>query len=234
MSDVVVHELRGAWGLPSISPFCLKLQTWLRIAGIPYSTVVDATPFGAPKGKLPFIEHEGQRIGDSGFAIDYLSERLGRDPDAGLDRTSRGTAVALRRMVEENLYWTLVYDRWMVEENWCSFRDIVLGGVPAVVRPAIAPIARRGVRRQLKGHGIGIHSAEEIHDIGRRDVGALADVLGDDLFFFGDTPTSFDAVAYGFLANILEVPIVSPVKDEGLRRSNLPAFLTRMRDRLWS
>jgi len=234
VSDVVVHELRGAWGLASISPFCLKLQTWLRIAGIPYSSVAAATPFGAPKGKLPFIEHDGRRIGDSGFAIDYLSQRLGRDPDASLDTITRGTAVALRRMVEENLYWTLVYDRWMVEENWRSFRDVVLGGVPAAVRPLIAPIARRGVRKQLVGHGMGRHSAEEIHAIGRRDIGALADVLGDRPFFLGDVPTGFDAVAYGFLANILEVPIASPVKDEGLRRASLPAYLARMRNRFWS
>ena len=234
MSDVVVHELRGAWGLPSISPFCLKLQTWLRIAGVPYSSVADATPFGAPKGKLPFIEHDGRRIGDSGLAIDYLSRRLGRDPDTTLDAVSRGTAVALRRMVEENLYWTLVYDRWMVEENWRSFRDVVLAGVPAAVRPLVAPIARRGVRKQLMGHGMGRHSADEIHAIGRRDIGALADVLGDQPFFFGDAATGFDAVAYGFLANILEAPIASPVKDEGLRRASLPAYLARMRDRFWS
>jgi hypothetical protein len=130
VSDVVVHELRGAWGLPSISPFCLKLQTWLRIAGVPYSSV-------------------------------------------------------------------------------------------------------RGVRKQLVGHGMGKHSAEEIHAIGRRDIGALADVLGDRPFLFGDAPTGFDAVAYGFLANILEVPITSPVKDEGLRRANLPSYLARMRSRFW-
>jgi glutathione S-transferase len=122
----------------------------------------------------------------------------------------------------------------MVEENWRSFRDVVPGGVPAAARPLVAPIARRGVRKQLMGHGIGRHSAEEIHAIGRRDIGALANVLGDQPFFFGDAPTGFDAVAYGFLANIVEVPIASPVKDEGLRRANLPAYLARMRDRFWS
>lgn len=26
MSELVVHQLPGAWGLPSISPFCLKHQ----------------------------------------------------------------------------------------------------------------------------------------------------------------------------------------------------------------
>jgi glutathione S-transferase len=233
-SELVLHELPGAWGLPSVSPFCLKLQTWLRIAGVPYTIIVDPTPFKAPKGKLPFIEHEGRRIGDSGFAIDYVAEKFGVDPDVGLDVSSRGMAVALRRMVEENLYWTMVYDRWVVEENWQKFRDVVLGGIPAPLRVVVAPIARRGVRKQLAGHGIGIHSKDEIHAIGRRDMNALADFLGDKAFFLGDEPTGFDAVGYGFLANMLEVPIESPVRDAGRARANLVAYLGRMRDRFWS
>lgn len=233
-SALVVHELPGAWGLPSISPFCLKLQTWLRIAGIPYTSVIDATPFGAPKGKLPYIEHDGCKIGDSGFAIDYLTERLGKDPDASLSDSERATALALRRLVEENLYWTMVHDRWVIEENWREFRDVVLGGVPALVRPLIAPVARRGVKKQLVGHGIGIHSSEEIGRIGCRDMHALAAFLGDKAYFFGEEPTGFDAVAYGFLANMLEVPMKSPVKEEGLIHANLRAYLERMRARFWS
>jgi glutathione S-transferase len=233
-SNLILHELPGAWGLPSISPFCLKLQTWMRIAGIPYTTVVDATPFGAPKGKLPFIEHDGRRIGDSGFAIDYVSEAFGADPDAGLSAVERATGLALRRLVEENLYWTMVYDRWLVEENWAVFRDVVLGGVPAPLRLVVAPIARRGVRRQLVGHGIGVHARDEIRAIGRRDMNALADILSEKPFFFGDSPSGFDATAYGFLANMLEVPIETPVKDAGLRHPNLRAYLARMRERYWS
>jgi glutathione S-transferase len=233
-SELVVHELPGAWGLPSISPFCLKLQTWLRIAAIPCTTVVDPTPFKAPKGKLPFLEHEGKRIGDSGFAIDYLVERFGIDPDARLSSHDRGLALALRRLVEEDLYWTMVHERWVVEENWRVLRDVVLAGVPASLRVVVAPSARRGVRRQLVGHGIGIHSAQEIRSIGCRDMNALADVLGDRPFFFGSEPTSFDAVAYGFLANILEVPIESVVKEAGRRRANLLEYLARMRERYWS
>lgn len=76
MSDLVVHQLAGAWGLPSISPFCLKLDLYLRMVGIPYRTVVDATTFRGPKGKLAWIEHDGrachrgrcERIGQQYFA----------------------------------------------------------------------------------------------------------------------------------------------------------------------
>ncbi len=234
MSDLVVHQLPGAWGLPSISPFCLKLDAYLRIVGLPYQTVVDATPFKGPKGKLPWIEHESSKIGDSGFVIDYLEKRFGCSPNAGLSPAERGVALALRRLIEENLYWTIVYDRWMVEDNWRVFRDVVLAGVPAPIRQVIAPVARRGVRRQLRGHGIGLHTEEEIHAIGRRDVGAIGDLLGDKPFLMGDVATEIDATAYGFLSNILGVPLPSPVQEEVAKRSNLVEFVERFRSRYFA
>lgn len=233
-SDLVVHHLPGAWGLPSVSPFCLKLDAWLRIAKLPHRTVIDGTPFKAPKGKLPYIEHDGQKIGDSGFIIEYLERRFGCDPNAGLSAAERASALALRRLIEENLYWVMVYDRWVVEENWAQFRDVVLGQVPALVRPLIAPIARRGVKSQLKGHGIGLHSKDEIHAVGIRDVGALADFLGDKPFFMGSAPTEIDAIAYAQLANIMSVPIESPVKDAALAHANLVAYVARVHDRVFA
>jgi glutathione S-transferase len=234
LSDLVVHHLAGAWGVPSVSPFCLKLDAFLRMTGIPHKAVVAPTPFAAPKRKAPWIEHEGEAIGDSGFIIDYLKTRFGVDPDASLTPAQRATAHALRRLIEENLYWTMVYDRWIVERNWRVFRDVVLSGVPAPLRFAIAPVARRGVRAQLKGHGIGLHTADEIHGIGRRDVGALADVLGDKPYFMGPEPSEIDAVAYGQLANIMSVPIESPVKDDALTRRNLVDFVARFRQRYYA
>ena len=154
--------------------------------------------------------------------------------NASLSPAERGAALALRRLIEENLYWVMVYDRWDVDENWQRFRDVVLGAVPALVRPLVALVARRGVRGQLKGHGIGLHSRDEIHAIGRRDVGAIADFLGDKPFLMGDRPTEIDAVAYGQLPNIMCVPIDTPVKDEALRRPNLVAYVDRMKARFFS
>eukprot|EP00833_Pecoramyces_ruminatium_P016653 jgi/Orpsp1_1/1190685/evm.model.d7180000080553.2 len=46
--------------LPSLSPFCLKLEAYLRFASLKY-TVVQKPDFSlAPKGKLPFIERNGE------------------------------------------------------------------------------------------------------------------------------------------------------------------------------
>ncbi len=231
VSKLIVHQIPGGWGLPSVGPFSLKLETWLRIAGIPYEAVTDATPFKGPKRKLPWIEHEGRRIGDSGFIIEYLERRFGCDLDEGLTAAERAVAHALRRLMEENLYWAMVYDRWMVDENWPATRQVVLGLVPAPMRFIIGPMARRDVRGQLDAQGTGRHTREEIHAIGTKDIGAVADHLADKPFLMGDRPTGIDAVAYGLLANIMLVPLASPIKESALQRANLVAYVSHMRQR---
>jgi glutathione S-transferase len=229
--NLIVYQLAGGWGLPSISPFCLKLEAYLRLVDLPFKSVVVPAPFGGPKRKAPWIEHEGRKIGDSGFIIEYLEQRFGCNPNGTLTPAERAIALALRRLIEENLYWTLIHDRWVVEANWQHFRNVVLGKLPAPARALVGPLARRNVWRQLKGHGMGVHSADEIHAIGCHDIGALADFLADKPYLMGVAPTEIDAIAYGFLANIMNVPIASPVKDYALTRENLVAFLERMRVR---
>jgi glutathione S-transferase len=234
LSQLIVHQIPSAWGLPSIGPFSLKLEAWLRITGIPYESVIDATPFKGPKGKLPWIEHEGRKIGDSGFIIEYLEQRFGCDANAGLTSEQRAIALSLRRLLEDDLYWTLVYDRWIVEANWPTTRGTVLGLIPLPLRLVIAPIARRGVRRQLAAQGMGRHSRDEIHAIGMRDVGAVADFLAGKAFLMGDRASEIDAVAYGILANIMLVPVESPIKQAALQRQNLVDYVGRFRDRYFA
>ena len=90
------------------------------------------------------------------------------------------------------------------------------------------------MRSELRGDGIGLHSRDEIHAIGRRDIGAIADFLGSKPFLLGERPTEIDAIAYGLLPNIMNVPIASPIKDEALKRENLAAYVERLRSRYFA
>ncbi len=87
-------------------------------------------------------------------------------------------ALAIQRMIEENLYWAMVNDRWNTAENWPILKSTVLGGLPKLPRELLAPIARRGVIKQLVGHGMGIHylqrrlcQPDESGDCGTRQPG---------------------------------------------------------------
>lgn len=233
MSQLKAFHLPGRWGLPSVSPFCLKLDAILKMMGIEHESITASTPFGGPKKKAPWIEHEGRKIGDSSLIVAYLIERFGKDPDAALSPAQRGQAVAIQRLVEENLYWAMVYDRWAREANWPILKNSVLGDIPALPRAVLAPLARRGVRKQLEGHGLGLHSEADIAAIARRDIDALAAILGDQPWFFGPEPTMTDAVVYSLLANIHYVEFASPMKAMIASHPNLASFIERFRARFY-
>lgn len=233
MSSLTAFHLPGAWGLPSVSPFCLKLDAVLRMTGTEHRSVTVSSPFGGPKGKAPWIEHDGRKVGDSTLILHYLKAQIGMDANAHLDEEQRGHALAIQRLIDENLYWAMVYDRWVRPENWSLLKSTVLGGIPAPVRAVMAPLARRGVKQQLKGHGMGCHSEPEIVDIATRDIGALAAILGGKPWFMGDTPSEVDAVAYGQLANIHDVGFASPLKPVIAGHANLVSFLQRFRERFY-
>ncbi len=225
--------LPGAWGLPTVSPFCLKLDAWLRTTGIAHEAVTAATPFAGPRGKAPWIELDGEKLGDSTFIIAHLAQRFGVDTDHHLTPAQCGQAVAIQRLIDENLYWTMVHDRWMNEANWQQFRDFVLGGLAVPLRRVLGPVARRGVKKQLRGRGTGFHSPEEIAAIRRRDVDALAAILGGQDWFFGDTPSSTDAVVYAQLVNIWRAPLENEVRRAIGQTPNLVAYIDQFAARYY-
>lgn len=199
---IKVFITKSGMGLPSPSPFCMKVEILLQMAGLEYECQVSSNPREGPKGKLPFIEDDGQTIGDSALIQAHLENKYGADFDHGLGLRDKGIAHAVARMVEERLYWVMVYDRWINDSNWHETSSFWFGDLPPVLR-SIAPVmARKQVRGDLYSHGIGRHEPSEIYEFGRKDVDALANLLGTERFMMSDKPCSLDAAAFPVLASI--------------------------------
>src|SRR5207249_3083662 len=79
-----------------------KLETWLRIAQVPYEVVDTPDPRKGPRGKLPFIEDAGVRIADTSVIVDHLVKTRGVNPDARLDDSQRAIALLVQRTLEEH------------------------------------------------------------------------------------------------------------------------------------
>ncbi len=226
-----LYQFARSWGIPNLSHFCVKVETYLRMAELPYEIVASAPP-KAPKGKLPFIEDNGKTIADSAFILDYLRETYGTDPDAGLSAAERAVSTAMASLIEDHLYWISMYTRWCYTgENWRVTKKAIFHGPPPVVREAVAAIVRFSIRQQIRGTGILRHEPDEIFKLGRRDLDVLSAYLDEKPYFMGQDPTTLDAVAYGFLTNIINCPIESPLKDYGLAKGNLAGYCERMRSR---
>lgn len=229
-----LHQFAPAFGLPNASPFCMKLETYLRMVGLPYELVNSGDVLRAPKGKLPFIDDDGTRVADTSFIIEYLKGRYGDPLDAALSPEQAAVATAFQRLLEEDLYWAVVQTRWVEDAGWQTTRDAFFGALPVPLRWIVPPLARRGLRSEMRGHGMGRHGAAEIHAIGCRDVTAVADFLADKPFMLGESPTSLDATAHAFLANLLWAPVDSPIQRHARARPTLEAYCQRMKARYFA
>jgi len=224
-----LHQYPPMFGIPNPSPFCMKLETWMRMAGMPFEIVPVTDPRKGPKGKVPWIEDQGRSIADSALIIEYLASTYGDPLRGDLDAEARATALALRRLIEEHLYWAIAYGRFLDDEIWPSTKTQFLAGFPAPFRPLVGRLVRKTIARSLHLQGLGRHSQEDIYRLACDDLSALAAYLGDKPFFCGEQPTELDATAYGFLAQVLWAPGPRLIRERMEQTRNLPAFCERMK-----
>ncbi len=221
------------WGLPTHSPFTLKLATWMRLTGLPHQLVFEDDPRKGPKKKAPWIELDGVPMGDSELIIAHLQATLGVDPDAHLTRRQAAQALVLRRTFEEHFAPIYDYFFFVDDVGWEHARSH-FDFLPALIRPVVLPLIRSDTRKELWLKGIGRHDVDDIAAFARADLDAAATLLDDQPFFFGDRPTTTDCTLYGFLAMVLHAPIASPVQAHLRTLPNLVAFCDRMRARFWA
>ena len=231
---IKLYQFKPAFGLPNASPFCMKVETYLRMAGLPYACPRGASVTQAPKGKMPYIEDGDKRVADSSFIVDYLKQTYGDKLDAHLSAHERAIALSVQRLIEEHLYWAAVYARWVDDAGFKVSGRIFFSHLPPVLKQVVPLLARRGMKQQLYGHGMGRHTPEEIYALGCRDVEALSEFLGDKAYFMGAEASSLDAIAYAFVANLLWVPIDSPLRAHAQKFLNLETYCQRMKARYYA
>ena len=81
---ITLYTFGPAFGLPDPSPFVIKAELLLKLAGLPYRCVTGGFR-KAPKGKLPYIDDDGERIADSTFIRWHIERKHRFDFDRGLD-----------------------------------------------------------------------------------------------------------------------------------------------------
>jgi len=214
------------WGIPSPSPFCMKVETYLRMVGIPFISIPSVDLADAPKRKLPYIEDEGNRLGDSQLIIQYLKSRYGDPLDDGLTHEEWAIAHMIRRTLEEGLYFCLVFARWQDEAPWRYTNELYFRDAPAV-----AATYRAYMLDQLQKQGTGRHSSDEVANMAALDIDAVAEILGSRPFLLGLRPRSVDATVYAFLSNIIDVPVDTSLARSVRRHRNLVEYSERMRSR---
>jgi glutathione S-transferase len=234
MDDVLkVFRLPGNEALPTLSPFCLKLETWMRMAGVRYEHHV-AMPWESPSGKLPFIEHRGERISDSDRIIAYVEEHWGVDLDADLAPADRAHSSAMAAMLEHALLFAIVSYRFTSPDNLARLRGFLGAHVPGPMLDDSVERYRSQMLERLEQQGISDWSDAERDAAAVRWIAAIADTLGDQPYLLGERPTSLDAIAYGFVATSLRGFDQTPLEPAIASHPNLVAWVERIELGWWS
>lgn len=224
---ITLYTFGPHFGLPDPSPFVMKAEMLLKISGLKYEA--HARGFrGAPKGKLPYIRDGEAVVADSTLIRLYLEQKYSIDFDRAIGAYERGVGWATEKMLEDHLYWIMVYWRWLNPANFERGPKMFFQRAPAIVRPLVIRAVLQKVRKNLHAHGIGRHSEAEGTALAARAIEALSQILGDNQYFLGPEPCGADATVFAFIAGTLPSQFQSPVRDKVLSMANLVAYRDRM------
>ena len=186
----------------SYSPFCLKMETYLKAAQVPYENKLTVSMGKSRKSKMPMILDNGELVEDSTFIIEHLKQKHGIDLDKHLNQEQKAIAKAFQWLCEKSIVDIVVHFRWVDQTNWPKFRDVIFRGAPWFIKGTVANIMARSIRKTLHKHGMGRFSDIEKLKILDDNLSAISTYLGAKQFFFGDQVSTIDTVLYAHLVQV--------------------------------
>jgi len=221
----------------SISPFALKLETWLRLTGIQYTNVYTTT-FSKSTKMIPYIELNGEEIADSSVVIERFKEMFQVNPDEILQPAQQALGHTIQRMAECStikyaFYWR--YGKMMpffydsAVSKWEQTRGLSFGFKK--VQPYMS-------RARAYFSGVSRLSSSEQETQCTKDFAALSTFLGENNYFLGtEEPTTIDCVVFGIIVQFFLMPSANncPVLKNSINHSftNLSEFVKRIQEKLW-
>ncbi len=231
---IKLYSFGSGFDVVDPSPFVLKVDAYMRMANIEYKNVPDVNNLRkAPKGKLPFITDGDTTVADSQFIIAYLQEKYQIELDSALSAKQKSIAYLMGKALDEDLYWCLVYSRWVKNDTWPIIKKAFFESMPFPLKIVVPVIARKGVISALHKQGLGRHSDEQINLIAEKTFQSLSEILADKKYFFADSPCTFDATAFGFLSQFINVTINNKMNELARNHDNLVVYCNAIRDKYY-
>lgn len=223
---ITLHGFGTAFGLPDPSPFVVKTEVLLKMAGESYEKR-RADPRKGPRGKIPWIDDNGRSVPDSNLIRFHLESSRSLDFEKGLTDPQKGAAWALEKMLEDHVYWLVVIERWCDPANLAKASGVLFAPVPVLIRPLVLAMVGRQLDRTLHGQGAGRYTLEERIALAARAALAVSQCLGENPWLFGDEPCGADATAYAFVASAMCPHFEGPIRRTFEKHANLLAYVER-------
>lgn len=230
---------QGDWGLPSIEQNCLAALAYCKFSSVPIKVTKSNNPWKSPTGCLPVLryQNEDETKGAASKITDIISYLRNRSFGTDFDLTSKQSAdfIAFRSLIEEKLAPALLHLWWVETKTYSELTR------PAYAKLLPFPFSYYIPIRQHKaaearllhtrgGDNVTVEEQEaKIYKDAKECLNTLSRKLGNQNYFFGNTPSSLDALVFGQIAPLLKAPVPSTVLQNHLKGcTNLCQFCFRI------
>ncbi|OZJ07042.1 hypothetical protein BZG36_00099 [Bifiguratus adelaidae] len=217
----------GALDCPSLDPACLAVETYIRLSGLPYQRQLVNNPNASPTGDLPVLIDD--RIWVSGYDR-VMSQliKTGNDLDKHLTAQQKALAKGYMSLLQTTMQDCLLFSWYHDAKNYTSnIRPSLAHLIPFPYRYIVPMQMRKRAKARLVPYGVELTEADKNRSVFERAREAnraesvstlmeggwhhmftrvregyktLQTKLGDQKFFFGDSPSTLDCVAFGYLS----------------------------------
>lgn len=233
--------------LASVEPHSLQVLTYLKISQATPAVTVNATgiPWPTASSSFPILRQGSKVIASRAEDIIAYIKEQGFNTDTHLSDQQQTEVVAFTALLEDRLLPAILYSRWLDSQNYleCTRRHHSrLIHFPLSLlylswrHHAVQHDVMRGSPPEHTVEQVGSELLAKAVDC----LSLLSARLGENEYFFGERPSSLDAVLYGYLEVVLQSPLPSGNSlqtrlhshtnlqryCEALRRKHFPAMKT--------
>jgi hypothetical protein len=186
-------------GISDDSGYVGRVEAYLRLIKQPYDKKETNALTENPRGKVPFANIQGQMVDDSSKIIETIKNTFNVKVDDHLTEEQINTGHLIQQLLQGSLYWVCLHQKFETAFGRQCFRENMARKIPPVIRDLVNAMVFRNMHDEMHGTGIGRMPHSDIVKRGQADVRCLSKILGDDKFFFGGKPTSYDSDVYAWL-----------------------------------
>eukprot|EP00188_Purpureofilum_apyrenoidigerum_P000204 Plantae.Rhodophyta-Purpureofilum_apyrenoidigerum.ctg10818.p1 GENE.Plantae.Rhodophyta-Purpureofilum_apyrenoidigerum.ctg10818~~Plantae.Rhodophyta-Purpureofilum_apyrenoidigerum.ctg10818.p1 ORF type:complete len:294 (+),score=46.47 Plantae.Rhodophyta-Purpureofilum_apyrenoidigerum.ctg10818:124-1005(+) len=199
-----IYQEPAAWGLPSIDPGCCGAHALLRIAEVPY-----VVSLATPNRSMPLVElifSNGSKVVCHGVqSLIREMYKLGLNIDRNLTVGQKAEIAAIQAVIEDADV-ARTWEWWADDANYYATTKKAVGKRYNFPLSQIIPSMRR--KREVAAFASSVDD-HALYMVGEETYISLEARLERGPYFFGETPSSADAVVFGHLVTVLAAPMPS-------------------------
>lgn len=229
MATPILHQFPPVGDLPSLSPYCWKVQMALTLCKVEYRVANTLMAKRAnPSGKLPYLEWGAEGFEDSTHILRVLDQRFDAVTLWPAEPGAAGLVNILEDWADESLYWHGVYAKFEDDEGWSYVHPALGATMPGAVRAAGLLIARRDTRKKLAAQGLSTREPARVLEEFERHLDSLEAHITGRAYLVGDHITAADLAVTAMIGQ-LTMGLTPSYGRRIIQREHLNDYLGRIR-----